>query len=153
MKRQPASLTLTVLVAAFLAVLPAAASAAGAMRVSNALWADNELFSTILTPASFSAPPRHSVDLLYNFDMSGLRGQRSVAESAPGDPSYNGGRWWVQMVIFTESGKAIVDPDGDGVVDVEFKSAAEILQHAALGHIEIFPTSVFFECPLLRSAG
>ena len=152
MKTQPASSTLAILGTALLVTLPAAASAAGAMRVSNAIWADNELFSTILTPASFTAPPKDSVDLLYNFDMSGLRGQRSVAESAPGDPTYNGGRWWVQMVIFTDSGKALFDPDGDGAVNFELMSAADVLQHASLGHLEIFPTSVFFECPLLSSA-
>src|ERR687887_2063327 len=152
MKTQPASPTLAILGTALLATLPAAASAAGAMRVSNAIWADNEIFSTILTPASFTAPPKDSVDLLYNFDMSGLRGQRSVAESMPGDPTYNGGRWWVQMVVFTDLGKSLFDPDGDGVANFELTNAADVLHHASLGHLEIIATKVFFECPLLKSS-
>lgn len=137
--------------AAPLLLSPSTARAGGATRVDDALWANGALWGTVLTPTSFRSPPDHSLDLLYNFDMSGLQGQRSVAESAPGDPTYDGGRWWVQMVVFTEAGKAVHDPDGDGVVNFELTSGQQVLQHAALGHLEILSTSTFFECPLLRS--
>ncbi len=85
--------------------------------------------------------------------MSGLEGQRSVAESAPGDPDYNGGRWDVQMVVFTEQGMAVHDPDGDGMVNFELTSAEQVLDHADLDHIIINDANFYFECPLLPRRG
>ncbi len=125
------------------------ATAGGAMRVSEALWANGELYDTVITPATFVSPPAHSTDLLYNFGMSGLGGQRAVSESAPGDPDYNGGRWDVQMVVFTEEGIEAQDPDGDGTVNFELTSAEQVLEHEALGHIMINEANFYFECPLL----
>jgi hypothetical protein len=151
MRRAFAPLSRILLGIALFAAPSGPAFAGRAMRVQNAIWADDRLFGTVLTPTSFQAPPSHSLDLLYDFGMSGLQGQRSVAESAPGDPTYNGGRWWVQMVVFTESGKSTFDPDGDGLVNVELTSASAVLQQASLGHLEIIATNVFFECPLLKS--
>jgi hypothetical protein len=127
--------------------------AAGAMRVSEAIWADGELYDTIITPATFVSPPAHSTDMIYSFMMSGLEGQRGVAESAPGDRDYNGGRWDVQMVIFTASGMAAHDPDGDGMVNFELTSAEAVLEHEGLGHIIINDANFYFECPLLPRRG
>jgi len=127
------------------------AVAGGAQRVEDALWGDGVTWDTVLTPTSFRQPPSHSVDLLYNFSMSGLMGQRGVSSNVPGDTEYNGGRWWVQMVVFTELGLAAHDPDGDGYVNFELTSAGEVEAHVDLGHIEIFETSTYFACPLLRS--
>lgn len=143
--------TIIAVVTLTLAVLwaTAPAYAGGAVRAFGAIWANGELYDTILTPATFRTPPAQSVDILYNFGMSGLQGQRSVSESAPGDPAYNGGRWSVKIVVFTEEGRDVHDPDGDGLVNFELKSAAEVLQHAALGHLNIIDTSIYFECPLL----
>ena len=125
--------------------------AGGAQRVEDALWGDGITWDTVLTPTSFKMPPRQSVDLLYNFSMSGLMGQRGVSSNVPGDTDYNGGRWWVQMVVFTEQGLAAHDPDGDGYVNFELTSADEVEFHEQLGHIEIFETSTYFACPLRRS--
>ena len=124
--------------------------AAQAIRVSGALWANDELFDTILTDTSFYLPPAQSTDVLYNFMMSGLGGQRSVSESAPGDRNFNGGRWSVKVVVFTEAGKAVHDPDRDGVVNFELTNADEVLTHHSLGHLDIMDTSIYFECPLLK---
>jgi hypothetical protein len=121
--------------------------------VSNALWANGETYDTILTPTSFNAPPVQSTDILYNFGMSRLDGQRGVAESAPGDRDYNGGRWDVKMVVFTDQGLDAHDPDGDGFVNFELTSADEVLAHEELGHILIMDTGIYFECPLLRARG
>lgn len=125
----------------------------GAIRAQEALWANGETYDTILTPTSFTSPPAQSTDVLYNFGMSGLEGQRGVAESAPGDPDYNGGRWDVKMVVFTEQGLGAHDPDGDGIIDFELTRAEEVLSHEQLGHIVIMDTDIYFECPLLRSRG
>lgn len=134
-----------------LACVSTAALADGAFRAENALWGGGVLWDTIITPTSFKQAPSHSVDLLYNFSMSGLSGQRGISSNIPGDREYNGGRWWVQMVVFTEQGLAAHDPDGDGVVNFELTSAGEVEAHVALGHIEVYETSAYFECPLLRS--
>ncbi len=143
----------TTLVAACLMILAGTTSslAERATRVADAIWAHGTIYSTVLTPTSFNLPPLHSTDTLYNFMMSGLKGQRSVSESAPGDRNYNGGRWAVKMAVFTDQGKAIHDPDNDGTVNFELKSAEQVLEHQALGHLEIMDTQIYFECPLLRS--
>lgn len=137
-------------------VLIAAASAAfagGATRVAEAIWSDGELYDTIVTPTTFVAPPEHSTDIIYSFMMSGLDGQRSVAESDPGDPDYNGGRWNVQMVVFTAQGIAEHDPDGDGIVNFELTNAEDVIEHEQLGHIIINDANFYFECPLLPRRG
>lgn len=127
----------------------ASAHAGGAVRVPEAIWAEGELYDTIVTPTSFNAPPEHSTDIIYSFMMSGLEGQRSVAESAPGDPDYNGGRWDVQMVTFTAQGIAEHDQDNDGIADFELTSVEEVLEHEELGHIVINEADFYFVCPLL----
>ena len=122
-----------------------------AIRVEDALWGDGVTWDTVITDTSFRQAPSHSVDLLYNFGMSGLSGQRGVSSNVPGDPDYNGGRWWVQMVVFTDAGRLVHDPDGDGVVNFELTSAEEVQAHIDLGHIVVYPTSTYFVCPLRRS--
>jgi hypothetical protein len=142
-----------ILVAALLVafvLITSAALAGGAARVEDALWGDGVTWDTVITPATFKQAPSHSVDLLYNFSMSGLMGQRAVSSNVPGDPDYNGGRWWVQMVVFTAEGRLVHDPDGDGHVNFELTSAEEVAEHVELGHIEVYETSTYFECPLLR---
>lgn len=130
-------------------LLVSSAFAAPAMRVSEALWANDKIFDTVLTDTSFNLPPMHSTDVLYNFGMSGLQGQRAVSASAPGDRDYNGGRWSVKVVVFTEAGKEAHDPDGDGFVNFELTSSDAVLSHHALGHFDIIETTIYFECPLL----
>ena len=122
-----------------------------AIQVDDVIWANGEIYSTILTGNSFKMPPAHSVDILFNFDMSGLSGQRPISDAAPGDRHYNGGRWSVQFVIFTDAGKMAHDPDMDGVVNFELTSAEMVDHHVQLGHIEIVPTSIYFACPLVKS--
>jgi hypothetical protein len=146
-----ASITFLALFA--LLVLVSAAYAGGASRVADAIWADGELYDTVITPTTFIAPPERSTDIIYSFMMSGLEGQRSVAESAPGDSDYNGGRWNVQMVVFTADGIAAHDPDGDGIVNFELTSAEDVVAHEQLGHLIINDANFYFECPLLPRRG
>ena len=133
----------------FVFILVSSALAAPATRVSDALWANDKLFDTVLTDTSFHLPPLHSTDVLYNFGMSGLMGQRAISASAPGDRDYNGGRWSVKVVVFTDAGKAVHDPDNDGLANFELTSEDAVLAHHALGHLDIIDTSIYFECPLL----
>lgn len=128
-----------------------AASDKASTRVDDTIWANGELYSTVLTTNSFKNPPAHSLDTLYNFMMSGLSGQRPVSDAAPGDKNYNGGRWSVQLVAFTDAGLNAHDPDGDGIVNFELTTADMVLHHVQLGHIVITPANFYFSCPLVKS--
>ena len=125
------------------------AFAAAAGHATAAVWANHALYDVVLTDTAFKSPPPQSTDVIFNFAGSGLSGQRSVSESAPGDRGYNGGRWVVMAVTFTELGMSIHDPDGDGAANFELTNAEDVLHHAELGHLLIEPTGIYFECPLL----
>jgi len=122
---------------------------AKAIRAAEAIWAHGELYDTVVTPATFNSPPAHSTDLIYTFMMSGLSGQRLVSEAAPGDPSYNGGRWSVQAATFTSDGIAALDTDNNSIIDVELTSVEQVIDAVANNYISIQPTSIYFECPML----
>ncbi len=117
-------------------------------KVANAVWANGRIYDTQLL-GDIKYPNPNSLDRLYNFDSSGLNGQRSVAEAAPGDPNYNGGRWAVIPVTFTPEGKLVHDPDNDGNVNFELMSEEQIINHVALGHITLGEPIRYFICPLL----
>ena len=120
-----------------------------AQKVENAIWANDQIYGTVLTDTGFKSPPSRSTDTLYNFGMSGLMGQRAVSSGAPGDRDYNGGRWTVMMVSFTALGMSVHDPDGDGSVNFELTSETAVMDHYALGHIDIMNANFYFECPLI----
>lgn len=123
---------------------------APASKASDVIWADGQIWDTVLTPATFKTPKNlKSVDVLLVFDNSGLMGQRPVAEAAPYEDDYNGGRWWVCQVAFTPAGLAVHDLDGDGWVDFELMSDDEALAHYGLGHLTVMPTNTYFVCPLV----
>lgn len=133
-------------------IVPNSADAKGPLRASAAIWSHGELYGTVGTPAVFTDPPEGTTDTLYNFGMSGLEGQRAISAAAPGDRDFNGGRWSVVLVTFTDQGMAVHDPDGDGVVNFELTSEEQVLDHMALGHLILTDTDVYFECPMLPGA-
>ena len=143
------ALTLNTLFAVVLFGLAVNALAGRATKVADAIWVHDRLYATVATDTSFRTPPPQSTDIIFSFMDSGLTGQRSVAQYAPGDPQYNGGRWNVMLVTFTELGKSIHDVDGDGVADFELTNAEQVLHHAALGHLIVTEPGVYFECPLI----
>jgi hypothetical protein len=129
-------------------ILIAAPVYAKATRVHQAIWADGKLYGTTVTPAEL--PNHGKFNALYNFDGSGLEGQRSISEAKPGDKDYRGGRWEVFPVTFTELGMSIHDPDGDGMVNFELTSDTQLLQHEALGHLTIGADPIIrFVCPVI----
>ena len=75
--------------------------------------------------------------------------QLPVGEAAPGNPDYNGGRWFTHTVEWTAEGFM-----AHGIVPV-LTSYDEIIEHEYLGHLVITPGSfpngppVYFQCPLL----
>ena len=128
------------------------AAAAPATRVADAIWAHDNLYDTVATDTTFMSPPLHSTDVIYSFMMSGLLGQRSVAEYAPGDREYNGGRWNVQMVVYTDAGLAEYG-DGNGFVISEITNAEDLEEAADMGLLTISPSTFYFECPLIPNRG
>ena len=133
-------------------IVPASAFAKGPLRASAAIWSHGELYGTVGTPAVFTDPPEGTTDTLYNFGMSGLSGQRAISVAAPGDRNFNGGRWSVVMVTFTDEGLAIHDADGDGVIDAELTDEEDVLNEYDLGLLDLTDTGIYFECPMLPGA-
>jgi hypothetical protein len=118
-------------------------------RVVDAIWANGRIYGTVATPAFFKKAPPHSTDIIYSFDGGGLTGQRSVAEAAPGDSDYNGGRWRVMAVTVTTQGFLVLDLDGDKVIDDEITSSEDLLMYVSAGLLTFMDTGIRFECPLL----
>src|SRR5204863_1819886 len=100
-------LLLTTLPIAIAAVAFAGASlAAGSGGVSGpSLYVDGQLYRTVGTPTDLSrtGAPDHSFDTIYEF--FGL--QSNVATAAPGDRGFNGGRWRVHGLQFSDSAAAV----------------------------------------------
>ena len=116
------------------------------------LYGDGEVWGTKGT-TTLPAPNAHnlqSFDALYVITNSNNpKGQLPISEAAPGNPNYNGGRWFTHSVEWTEVGFL-----AHGIVPV-LKSYDDLQMHASLGHIVITPGSfpdgppVYFQCPLL----
>ena len=116
------------------------------------LYGDGEVWGTKAT-TTLPAPTENnlqSFDALYVITNSNNpEGQLPVAEAAPGNPAYNGGRWFTHTAEWTEAGFL-----AHGIVPI-LTSYADIEHHYSLGHIVITPGSfpdgppVYFQCPLL----
>jgi hypothetical protein len=111
-----------------------------------AFYVDGQVYRTVGTPTDLSgtSAPAHAWDVIYEFSGA----QLNVAEAAPGDTDYNGGRWQVHLLAFPGGYAAAVadgDEDGDGVLD----SAEEV--QAALAAGSAVDTGVVrqFECPAI----
>ena len=137
---------ITVVVALVLALVVVLPAAAQQPNFGPAIYADGKAWGT----KGLSDLPQPNANMLQSFDKlyvignsNNPDGQLAVAEAAPGNPKYNGGRWWVQDVEWTAAGFA-----AHGTVPV-LKSYDDIMLHYKLGHLTITPTDRFFECPLL----
>lgn len=111
-----------------------------------AFYVDGEVYRTVGTPTDLSATgaPPHAWDVIYDFGGA----QLNVAEAAPGDAGYNGGRWQVHGLAFPAGYDAAVadgDADGDGVLD----SVAEVATALAGGSAVDGGVIKQFECPAI----
>jgi len=117
---------------------------------SPAVFGDGAVWGTKGTTTLPAATSRtlQSFDKLFVF-VNGAAGQLPVSEAAPGNPLYNGGRWFTQTVMWTAEGMAAHNP-----LPV-LMSYDEIMLHVSLGHLAIAPGSPmggppdYFQCPLL----
>jgi hypothetical protein len=116
------------------------------------LWGDGQVWGT-KAAAILPAPNDHnlqSFDKLFVITNSNNpMGQMPVAEAAPRNFNYNGGRWFTHTVEWTQAGF-----DDHGVVPV-LTSYDDIMIHYNFGHLDIWPGSPeggpppYFVCPLL----
>ena len=113
-----------------------------------AIYVDGALYRTVGTPTDFShtGAPAHTFDVIYDF--GGL--QMNVAEGAPGDPGFNGGRWQVHALSFSNYAGALADNDVDlnhnDVLDSDEEVAAAIDQ----GYASEQGIVRYFECPVIK---
>jgi len=121
-------LTIVATLLAALFLMPGAAFAAGngAGGVSGpAFYVDGELYRTVGTPTDLSGTgaPAHSFDTIYD-----IAGQPNVATAAPGDSGYNGGRWMVHALTFSDYNAALaaVDTNASGDIDSNAEVQAAI---------------------------
>jgi len=147
MKRKTNLVPLTAIAGALCALVLGAttAMAAAGPPIEDAIWADGQLYGVILTPTDL--PLQGPFDGIYNFRRQA--GQQSVAEAKPGDQDYNGGRWEVTLVGFTEEGLEALDQDGDGIVDEDLMSWEEVEQAIGDGYVEVLGPGPHFMCPLI----
>ncbi len=130
------------------AVLMAAAAAPASAGVTGpAFYVDGEMYRTVLTPTDLSgtAAPADSFDTLYNLGSH----QPAVAEAAPGDRDYNGGRWMVHAISFPSGYDAAViagDSNGNGVLDADSEVLAAISAGAAVDDGVVRQ----FVCPVIK---
>jgi hypothetical protein len=108
-----------------------------APNFSAGVYADGEAWGTKGT-TTLPAPNENnaqSFDKLFSF-TNGVNGQLPVAEAAPGNPNYNGGRWSGQSVTWNDPNNAVL-----------LTSYADIPAH--IDELSIVETGNYFQCPLL----
>lgn len=123
----------TLLVPALALVVVSLGSVASAQLgpPGGTIYAGDRLFQTVGTPADL--PDHGKFDTIYALG----NGLANVAEAAPGEPGFNGGRWEVRMVTFLT------------IAPTQFTNAADVEAAAAAGQISIGPVVRRFECPLI----
>ena len=143
------SLAFTLATFAGLCGIVASIGIAAAAPPQPAFYVDGVVYRTVGTPTDFSGTgaPDHSYDTIYDIAQ-----QMNVAEAAPGDTDYNGGRWMVRAIIFTDEDYAAaladdnVNFDGSPALD----SAEEVEAALDLGYATDGGIVKSFECPVIK---
>ena len=125
-----------------------AAIAAGSGGVSGpSFYVDGLLYRTVNTPTDLSntGAPDSSFDTIYQF--FGLQ-PYNVATAAPGDPGYNGGRWRVHGLQFTNYAAAVAQFDANG--SGNFDSDEEVAAALSAGAATDIGVVKSFVCPVIH---
>ena len=103
---------------------------------TGVIYADGDLYRS-KAAANLPAPNDHN---LQSYDMLvAIDGQPPVAEAAPGDTNYNGGRWYAVSAAWI------------GGMPVLITSFDQLMSEVDAGHVVIDTSNPgFVECPLLR---
>ena len=127
-------------------------AAAGAGGVTGpAFYVDGELYRTVGTPTDLShtGAPDHSFDVIYDFGGA----QTNVAEAAPGQPGFNGGRWRVHARgLSTRAWAATVaahDSNGSGDLDSNEEVEAALADNSPSGATDLGVVKSFV-CPVIK---
>ncbi|MGH9290902.1 MAG: hypothetical protein ACRD0V_21835 [Acidimicrobiales bacterium] len=127
----------------------AAADGAGG-ATGPAFYVDGQLYRTVNTPTDLSntGGPASSFDTIYQF--FGVQ-PFNVATAAPGDAGYNGGRWRVHGLEFTDytAAVAVFDTNNNGDFDSD-EEVAEALDAGAATDIGVVKS---FVCPVIKLPG
>ncbi|HEX6328834.1 MAG TPA: hypothetical protein VFZ72_19870 [Jiangellaceae bacterium] len=124
----------------------AAADGAGGVT-GPGFYVDGQLYRTVntVTDLTNTGAPDSSFDTIYQF--FGVQ-QFNVATAAPGDPGYNGGRWRVHGLQFTDYDAALAafDTNDSGDFDSDEEVAAALDAGAAtdIGVVKSFV------CPVIK---
>jgi hypothetical protein len=119
-----------------LAVAAPAMAASGKPTFMPAIYADGQAWGT-KGNGPLPAPNGHndqSFDKLYV-----VPGQLPVSEAGPGNPMYNGGRWWTVQVEWTDGPTSTLTSYADVMAAIDSGD----LQYAAM------QSPAYFQCPLL----
>ncbi len=149
MKKNP---TIIALIGAALLLLPGAAAAApgngnGAGGVTGpAFYVDGTLYRTVGTPTDLThtGAPDHSFDTIYAIPDQ----DHNVATAAPGDRGFNGGRWMVHALTFSDYDDAVEAVDANHSGDLD--SYAEIQAAMEAGYVTDDTVVKRFECPVIK---
>jgi hypothetical protein len=123
--------------------------AASALRGATgpAFYVDGQLYRTVNTPTDLSntGAPASSFDTIYQF--FGVQ-PFNVATVAPGDAGYNGGRWRVHGLHFTDyvAAVAVFDTNNSG----DFDSDEEVAVALAAGAATDIGVVKSFVCPVIK---
>jgi len=139
-----------ILLAAMLLAMTAGTVGAQQPNFSPALYGDGALWGTKGT-TELPAPRANnlqSFDALFVF-VNGAPGQLPLSEAAPGNPMYNGGRWFTHTAMWTAAGMAAFNP-----LPV-VTSYDQLATYVSQGYVTVAPGSPtggpppYFQCPLL----
>lgn len=124
----------------------AAADGAGGVT-APAFYVDGQLYRTVNTPTDLSntGAPASSFDTIYQF--FGAQ-PFNVATAAPGDAGYNGGRWRVHGLEFSDYAAAVAAFDTNDSGD--FDSDEEVDAALAAGAATDIGVVKSFVCPVIK---
>ena len=120
-------------------------TAAAKPNFEAGFWGDDQRWGTKVTTTLPEPRNKESLDKLFFIDHADQ--DAPLSEAAPGNPAYNGGRWWSHTVTV------------ETPAEIEFPvtSYAELGDYADAGHLTVTPGESnhpdFFSCPLLPYKG
>ncbi|HXH97986.1 MAG TPA: hypothetical protein VNH40_12330 [Gaiellaceae bacterium] len=150
---------LTLALAAVVAAALAVATGALAHGVSGpAIYVNGVLYRTVGTPTDLSntGAPDSTFQTIYDFSggqMPPLYQGHNVADAAPGDPGFHGGRWRVHALSFANYGAALAAYDTNGSGDFDSAAEVEAALTGGVGGAEDLGVVKSFECPLIPVPG